>query len=97
MKGLSGKRKISFLGRGSNVAFVEIFIKPIYIDIGGEIFHFYFTLAFHPLHFTYLDGFWGATRLGHLGQSVFPWSSKPVIVITDLNNFASTNDQSFLK
>ena len=46
MKGLSGKRKLSFLGRGSNVAFVEIFIKPIYIEIGGEIFHFYFTLAF---------------------------------------------------
>ena len=94
MKGLSGKRKLSFLGRGFNVAFVELFIKLIYIEIGGELFHFYFTLAFHPLHFTYLDGFWGATRLG---QSVFPWSSEPVIVITDLNNFASTNDQSFLK
>ena len=38
MKGLSGKRKLSFLGRGSNVAFVEIFIKPIYFEIGGEIF-----------------------------------------------------------
>ena len=36
MKGLSGKRKLSFLGRGSNVAFVEIFIKPIYFKIGGE-------------------------------------------------------------
>ena len=34
MKGLSGKRKLSFLGTGLNIAFMEIFKYPIYIERG---------------------------------------------------------------
>lgn len=37
MKGLSGKRKLSFLGTGLNIAFMEIFKYPIYIERGKTL------------------------------------------------------------
>ena len=63
MKGLSGKRKLSFLGTGLNIAFMEIFKYPF--TLKGENFtvgKFQKNLALNPLIPFYLYGVSGTAR-----------------------------------
>ena len=85
MKGLSGKRKLSFLGTGINFAFMEI-KYPIYIKRGTILLLESFKIPWHYLY-PFLSIFMVFRE--QPGQSVFPWSSESVSVIMELNNSVS--------